>query len=151
MLKLMDICGLVDYDITTRKYDESKSIYGSLLVDEQSNYFEGFVRTYNETNSFLVFGTFNVEDGLHIYRCNQNMQEPKEMFIKSSKKIKNNPNSKRKDYFKYSAPGMKVIIQDGNIIREITNGEILLLQAKIKEMKKDCNLEIKSIQKINKK
>lgn len=147
MSKLMDVCGLVDYNTKTREHNRSKSIYGSLLVDEQSDYFEGFVRTYDETNSFVVFGTFNEEEGFHMYSCNEDMQEPNEMFIEASKKdnydIRKNPRS-----FKFAIPGMKVIIQDGDIFREVTYGEISVLRQKIDIMKDRCNLVSNSPQKI---
>lgn len=147
MSKLMDVCGLVDYNTKTRKHNRSKSIYGSLLVDEQSDYFEGFVRTYDETNSFVVFGTFNEEDGFHMYSCNEDMQEPNEMFIEASKKdnydIRKSPRS-----FKFTIPGMKVIIQDGDIFRDVTYGEISVLRQKIDIMKDRCNLVSNSPQKI---
>jgi hypothetical protein len=147
MSKLMDVCGLVDYNTITREHDRSKSIYGSLLVDEQSDYFEGFVRTYDETNSFVVFGTFNEEDGFHMYSCNEDMQEPNEMFIEASKKdnydIRKSPRS-----FKFAIPGMKVMIQDGEIYRDVTYGEISVLREKIDNMKNRCNLVSNNPQKI---
>ena len=147
MSKLMDVCGLVDYNTKTREHNRSKSIYGSLLVDEQSDYFEGFVRTYDETNSFVVFGTFNEEDGFHMYSCNEEMQEPNEMFIEASKKDKYDKRKSPRS-FKFAIPGMKVIIQDGDIIREVTSGEISVLRQKIDIMKDRCNLVSNSPQKI---
>lgn len=147
MSKLMDVCGLVDYNTKTREHNRSKSIYGSLLVDEQSNYFEGFVRTYDETNSFVVFGTFNEEDGFHMYSCNEEMQEPNEMFIEASKKDKYDKRKSPRS-FKFAIPGMKVIIQDGDIFREVTSGEISVLRQKIDIMKDRCNLVSNSPQKI---
>ena len=164
MSKLMDVCGLVDYNTKTREHNRSKSIYGSLLVDEQSDYFEGFVRTYDETNSFVVFGTFNEEDGFHMYSCNEEMQEPNEMFIEASKKDKYDKRKSPRS-FKFAIPGMKVIIQDGdissffrnfsatshwksNIFREVTSGEISVLRQKIDIMKDRCNLVSNSPQKI---
>lgn len=147
MSKLMDVCGLVDYSTKTREHNRSKSIYGSLLVDEQSDYFEGFVRTYDETNSFVVFGTFNEEDGFHMYSCNEEMQEPNEMFIEASKKDKYDKRKSPRS-FKFAIPGMKVIIQDGDIFREVTSGEISVLRQKIDIMKDRCNLVSNSPQKI---
>lgn len=147
MSKLMDVCGLVDYNAKTREHNRSKSIYGSLLVDEQSDYFEGFVRTYDETNSFVVFGTFNEEDGFHMYSCNEEMQEPNEMFIEASKKDKYDKRKSPRS-FKFAIPGMKVIIQDGDIFREVTSGEISVLRQKIDIMKDRCNLVSNSPQKI---
>ena len=147
MSKLMDVCGLVDYNTKTREHNRSKSIYGSLLVDEQSDYFEGFVRTYDETNSFVVFGTFNEEDGFHMYSCNEEMQEPNEMFIEASKKDKYDKRKSPRS-FKFAIPGMKVIIQDGDIFREVTSGEISVLRQKIDIMKDRCNLVSNSTQKI---
>lgn len=147
MSKLMDVCGLVDYNTKTREHNRSKSIYGSLLVDEQSDYFEGFVRTYDETNSFVVFGTFNEEDGFHMYSCNEEMQEPNEMFIEASKKDKYDKRKSPRS-FKFAIPGMKVIIQDGDIFREVTSGEISVLRQKIDIMKDRCNLVSNSPQKI---
>ena len=140
MSKLMDVCGLVDYNTKTREHNRSKSIYGSLLVDEQSDYFEGFVRTYDETNSFVVFGTFNEEDGFHMYSCNEEMQEPNEMFIEASKKDKYDKRKSPRS-FKFAIPGMKVIIQDGDIFREVTSGEISVLRQKIDILlKKDLKI-----------
>ena len=147
MSKLMDVCGLVDYNTKTREHNRSKSIYASLLVDEQSDYFEGFVRTYDETNSFVVFGTFNEEDGFHMYSCNEEMQEPNEMFIEASKKDKYDKRKSPRS-FKFAIPGMKVIIQDGDIFREVTSGEISVLRQKIDIMKDRCNLVSNSPQKI---
>lgn len=147
MSKLMDVCGLVDYNTKTREHNRSKSIYGSLLVDEQSDYFEGFVRTYDETNSFVVFGTFNEEDGFHMYSCNEEMQEPNEMFIEASKKDKYDKRKSPRS-FKFAISGMKVIIQDGDIFREVTSGEISVLRQKIDIMKDRCNLVSNSPQKI---
>lgn len=147
MSKLMDVCGLVDYNTKTREHNRSKSIYGSLLVDEQSDYFEGFVRTYDETNSFVVFGTFNEEDGFHMYSCNEEMQEPNEMFIEASKKDKYDKRKSPRS-FKFAIPGMKVIIQDGDIFREVTSWEISVLRQKIDIMKDRCNLVSNSPQKI---
>ena len=147
MSKLMDVCGLVDYNTKTREHNRSKSIYGSLLVDEQSDYFEGFVRTYDETNSFVVFGTFNEEDGFHMYSCNEEMQEPNEMFIEASKKDKYDKRKSPRS-FKFAIPGMKVIIQDGDIFREVSSGEISVLRQKIDIMKDRCNLVSNSPQKI---
>lgn len=147
MSKLMDVCGLVDYSTKTREHNRSKSIYGSLLVDEQSDYFEGFVRTYDETNSFVVFGTFNEEDGFHMYSCNEEMQEPNEMFIEASKKDKYDKRKSPRS-FKFAIPGMKVIIQDGDIFREVTSGEISVLRQKIDIMKDRCNLVSNSPKKI---
>lgn len=147
MSKLMDVCGLVDYNTKTREHNRSKSIYGSLLVDEQSDYFEGFVRTYDETNSFVVFGTFNEEDGFHMYSCNEEMQEPNEIFIEASKKDKYDKRKSPRS-FKFAIPGMKVIIQDGDIFREVTSGEISVLRQKIDIMKDRCNLVSNSPQKI---
>lgn len=148
MSKLMDVCGLVDYNATTREHNRSKSIYGSLLVDDQSDYFEGFVRTYDESNSFVVFGTFNEEEGFHMYSCNEDMQEPNEMFIEASKKDNNEFPIRRQQTFRFAIPGMKVIIQDGDMFREVTNGEVSVLRTKIDVMKERCNLVSKSPQKI---
>ena len=148
MSKLMDVCGLVDYNFKTREHNRAKSIYGSLLVDDQSDYFEGFVRTYDETNSFVVFGTFNEEEGFHMYSCNEDMQEPKEMFIEASKKDNIELPTSRQQTYRFSIPGMRVIIQDGDIFRDVTNGEISVLRTKIDIMKERCNLVSKSPQKI---
>lgn len=148
MSKLMDVCGLVDYNTETKQHNRTKSIYGSVLVDDQSDYFEGFVRTYDESNSFLVFGTFNEEEGFHMYSCNEDMQEPKELFIEASKKDNIEFPIKRQQFFKFAVPGMKVIIQDGDVFREVTNGEVSILRTKIDVMKERCNLVSKSPQKI---
>lgn len=148
MSKLMDVCGLVDYNSTTKNHNRAKSVYGSILVDNKSDYFEGFVRTYDENNSFVVFGTFNDEEGFHMYSCNENMQEPSEIFIEASKNSDVNSVQKTKQCFKYSVPGMQVIIQDGNIFRDVTDAEISVLQTKIDLIKERCNLVTKAPQKI---
>lgn len=150
MSKLMDVCGLVDYNSKTREHNRTKSIYGSLLVDEQSDYFEGFVRTYDESNSFLVFGTFNDEEGLHMYSCSEDMQEPKEIFLEASKENKTDLSRKNQQFFRYSIPGLSVFIQDGDVFREVTNGETSILRTKIDFLKNRYNLVTKSPQKIKK-
>lgn len=148
MSKLMDVCGLVDYNTTTREHNRSKSVYGSILVDDQSDYFEGFVRTYDESNSFVVFGTFNEDEGFHMYSCNEEMQEPREIYIEASNKENTELPVRKQQTYRFAMPGMKVIIQDGDIFRDVTNGEMSVLRTKIDIMKERCNLVSKSPQKI---
>ncbi len=147
MSKLMDICGLVNYDKKTRQHDKSKSVYGSILVDELSDYFEGFVRTYDESNSFLVFGTCNKEEGFHMYSVNESMEQPEETIEYAPSIDEISENSRKKQYSRFVTPNMRIIIQDGDMFRDVTNGEISLLQAKIDLMKEKCNLNQSKINK----
>ena len=82
-----------------------------------------------------------------MYSCNEEMQEPNEMFIEASKKDKYDKRKSPRS-FKFAIPGMKVIIQDGDIFREVTSGEISVLRQKIDIMKDRCNLVSNSPQKI---
>ena len=140
MSKLMDICGLVNYNDKTREHDRTQSIYGSVMFDEIANYFEGIVRTYDEKKAFLVFGTFDEDEGLQMYSVNESMERPQEIVSFSSAVSKEETKSKQPKYVKFVTPEMKVIIQDGEIFRDVTNSEISMLQAKVNVMKQNCNL-----------
>ena len=147
MSKLMDICCLVDYNKKLRKHNKEKSVFGSILIDEQSDYFEGFVRTYDEKNTYIVFGTFN-EDGFQMHACNEKMNEPQDKvkYAIMNKKYKSNSNALR--YAEYTSDDTIIIIQDGEIFRDVELSEISLLQTKIDTIKKQCNLVVENKQKI---
>lgn len=150
MPKLMDMCGLVNYDIKTRVHDRERSIYGSILLDEKSNYFEGIVKTYDEKNRYLVFGTFNEEEGFHMYTYNSEAQELNEEIscaLQTKKDIAYNGSFK---FAEFTTPEVRIIIQDGDIYRDVTEGEISVLQSAINKLKTECNLVSLSKQKIKK-
>ena len=147
MSRLMDICGLVDYNKELREHDRQKSIFGSILVDEQSDYFEGFVRTYDEKNTYLVFGTFNEKEGFHMYACNEEMDAPKEVVPYASLIKEYGINSGTLKYAEYKNDQIKIVVQDGEIFRNVEPGEISVLQAKVDTIKKQCNLVVENKQK----
>lgn len=146
MSKLMDICGLVNYNKETREHDRTKSIYGSILVDDQSDYFEGIARTYDEKNAYVIFGTFNEEDGLHMYATNETMEKPKELTdINMTKQYKNG--RKSLSFAEFDNGSMRIIVQDGEITREVQPGEVSVLRLKVDIMKEQCNLVVENKQK----
>ena len=147
MSKLMDICGLVDYNRETRQHDRTKSIYGSIILDEQSNYFEGITRTYDEKNAYLVFGTFNEEDGLHMYISNETMEQPKEVVSHANISKQYSAARQSLNYVRFDDSKMRIIIQDGEVVREVQNGEVSILRTKIDTMKENCNLVVENKQK----
>lgn len=147
MSKLMDICGLVEYDNKTRQHNREKSVYGSILLDDQSDYFEGFVRTYDEKKSYLVFGTFNAEEGFHMYSCNEEMDKPVEIVKNASFQSQVGTGYNDLKFVEYRTPEVKIIVQDGDVFRDVTRAEMTILQAKIDTMKQECNLVEKNKQK----
>ena len=148
MSKLMDICGLVDYNKETRQHDRTKSIYGSIILDEQSNYFEGIARTYDEKNAYLVFGTFDEENGLHMYASNEEMEQPKEIITNAVMTRQYSSGRKSLSYAEFNDSKMRIIIQDGEIVREVQRGEVSVLQTKIDTIKEHCNLVVENKQKV---
>ena len=131
MSRLMDVCGLVDYNTETKQHNRTKSIYGSVLVDDQSDYFEGFVRTYDEKKSYLVFGTFNAEEGFHMYSCNEEMGKPVEIVKNASFQSQVGTGYNDLKFAEYTSPEVKIIVQDGDVFRDVTTAEMTILQAKI--------------------
>lgn len=147
MSKLMDICGLANYDKDTRIYDQDKSVYGSVLLDETSAYFEGIVRTYDEKNAYLVFGTFDEENGLHMYSFNKATKELQETIKGGSiTKIRGTKGGDVK-FAEFTTPEMKLIIQDGDLYRDVTTGEMSVLQTAVNVLKQECNMVDKNKQK----
>lgn len=140
MSRLMDMYGLVNYDKKTRSHDKSKSIYGSVLLDDISNYFEGIVRTYDEKKSFIVFGTFDQENGLQMYSCNEVEMEPVEILAGINSKRHCGNNTGRTKYAQFSNKNILIGLQDGEIYRDVTNAEVSLLKNKVEFLKRQCHL-----------
>lgn len=147
MSRLMDICSLVDYNKETRQHDRKKSIYGSIIVDEQSNYFEGIARTYDEKNAYVVYGTFSEEDGLQMYASNEELESPIELISRANMKSQHTVGKNLLSYAEFNESSIKVIIQDGEIIRDVQPGEVSVLQTQVDIFKERCNLVVENKQK----
>ena len=105
------------------------------------------VRTYDEKNTYLVFGTFNEKEGFHMYACNEEMDAPKEVVPYASLIKEYGINSGTLKYAEYKNDQIKIVVQDGEIFRNVEPGEISVLQAKVDTIKKQCNLVVENKQK----
>ena len=82
-----------------------------------------------------------------MYSCNEEMAKPVEIVKNASFQSQVGTGYNDLKFAEYRTPEVKIIVQDGDVFRDVTRAEMTILQAKIDKMKQECNLVEKNKQK----